>query len=170
MSPALYIESLLIGFRQHASKVLERYPPQGTGDQRSLAAKLITQWGFACPSRVFARKAGTFLYVYGYPPDFDGWLFTPDCQGHVCHGDELAYLFQSAWDNFTDAGRRVSLSVATAWTNFGKTQDPNQPVPLSMRWPKSGLAESYLYFQDPVRVGRGYLKDDCDFWDSIGYQ
>jgi hypothetical protein len=26
-----------------------------------------------------------------------------------------------------------------------------------------------LYFQDPLEVRENYLKDDCDFWDTIGY-
>jgi hypothetical protein len=27
-----------------------------------------------------------------------------------------------------------------------------------------------MYFHDPLEVGENYLKDDCDFWDEIGYQ
>jgi carboxylesterase type B len=170
LSPTLYVEGLLGVFREHALKVVERYPPEGTGDQRPLFAKIITQWGFACPNRVFARKAASYLYVFGYPPDFDGWLFTPKCKRHVCHGDELSYLFESAWYNFTDAGRRVSQSMATSWSNFGKSEDPNEPVSLRIQWPRATVNESYLYFQDPLDVRKSYMKDDCDFWDTIGYK
>jgi carboxylesterase type B len=169
-SPTLYVEAILGAYREQGLKVLERYPPEGMGDQRPLFAKILTQWVFACSTRVFARKAGSYLYVFGYPPDFDGWLFVPECKGHVCHGDELSYMFESAWYNFTDAGRRVSQSMATSWTNFGKSQDPNQPVSLRLQWPRASINESYLYFQDPFDVRKDYLKEDCDFWDTIGYK
>jgi hypothetical protein len=37
-------------------------------------------------------------------------------------------------------------------------------------WPKATSGnETYLYFQDPLEVRENYLKDDCDFWDTIGY-
>lgn len=170
ISPTLYAEAILGAFQEHGLKVLERYPPDGIGDQRPIFAKVITQWGFSCPNRVFARKAASYLYVFGYPPDFDGWLFTPECKGHVCHGDELSYMFESAWNNFTDAGRRVSRNMATYWTNFGKNVDPNQPIALAVQWPRAGINESYLYIQDPFDVRQNYLREDCDFWDTIGYK
>jgi len=27
-----------------------------------------------------------------------------------------------------------------------------------------------MYVQDPLEVRENYLKDDCDFWDEIGYR
>ena len=170
MSLALYITGILAEFRQHAARVLERYPPTITNDQRPLFAKIITQWGFACPNRILARKTDAYLYVFGYPPDFGAWQFSPLCKGHVCHGDELPYLFGSAWSNFTNVGRRVSQSMSLFWTNFGSSQDPNQPISLPVSWPKAGADERYLYFQEPLEIRNSYLKDECDFWDTIGYK
>jgi len=66
--------------------------------------------------------------VFGYLLDFDGWGFWTFCNGHVCHSAGLPYVFQSAWANFTDAGRRVSQSMAIYWTKSAKTQDPNEPL------------------------------------------
>jgi len=62
------------------------------------------------------------------------------------------YTFESAWMNFTDAGKRVATSMATYWTNFAKSHDPNQPVSKPVTWPRSSPDEPYLYFQDPLYV------------------
>ena len=149
---------------------MERYPPSGAGDQRPVLAKIINQWGVACPNRVFARGTATYLYVFGYPLEYAEWRFTSACNGHVCHGDELPYVFQSAWNNLTGIGQRISFDIATAWTNFGKSGDPNRPIQLPVRWPSMSSNDSYLFFQDPLNVRMNYLKEDCDFWDSIGYK
>ncbi|CAF0973312.1 unnamed protein product [Rotaria sordida] len=169
--PEQYAEILVATFNRHALKVLERFPPQGTGDQRLLLASLGTRWVFACSTRVFARKAATYTYVFGYPLDFDGWDNLTFCIGHVCHGSELPYVFESGWVNFTDAGRKLATNLVTYWTNFGKTHDPNQPVTPSLSWPKTSIgSEQYMYFQNPLQVEENYLKDDCDFFDKIGYK
>lgn len=165
-----YIEILLFTFHEHAFKIVERYPPDSVDDLRPLVSKIATQWVFACPTRIYARKAASYSYVFGFPLDFDGWENETFCVNHVCHAGELPYTFESAWINFTDAGRRVSKSMATYWTNFAKTHDTNQPVAQPIQWPMVNTDESYLYFQDPLDVRKAYLKDDCDFWDHIGYK
>ncbi|CAF2651667.1 unnamed protein product [Rotaria sp. Silwood2] len=169
--PKLYAEIAFAFFRGKALKVLERYPPVGEGDQRSLLSQIATQWVFACPTRIFARKAALYSYVFGYPLNSDKKKNEDICNGHVCHGDELSYLFESNWINFTDAGQRVSQSIANYWTNFAKTQNPNQPLSVPIQWPiGNNTYEKYMYFQDPLQVKDNYLEDDCDFWDQIGYR
>jgi acetylcholinesterase/cholinesterase len=104
MSPALYLEIVLAIFRDKSFKILERYPPDGLGDQRPLISQITTQWIFACPTRLFARRVASYSYVFGYPLNANTTQNNASCNGHVCHGDELPYLFQSRWMNFTDAG------------------------------------------------------------------
>jgi carboxylesterase type B len=140
-------------------------------DERPLLGRIATQWVFTCSNRVFARKAASYSYVFGYPLDFDGWGNETFCNGHVCHGSELPFVFESTWVNFTDAGRRVSQSMATYWTNFAKSQDPNEPARVTTPWPRVTTGnEKYMYFQDPLQVQENYLKKECDFWDEIGYK
>lgn len=171
VSPSEYAEVALGAFREHAVKVLERYPPDSATDERPLLSRIATQWVFACSSRVFARKAASYTYVFGYPLDFDGWGNETFCNGHVCHGAELPFLFESTWVNFTDVGRHISESMATYWTNFATSQDPNEPVPVTPAWPRTTTGnEKYLSFQNPLQVQETYLKNECDFWDSIGYK
>ncbi len=40
--PKLYNEIILAFFRTKALKVLERYPPSGTGDQKTLLSQIAT--------------------------------------------------------------------------------------------------------------------------------
>lgn len=168
VTPTEYVEAAIASFRLNALKVVERYPPEGTGDQRPLLSKLGTAWVFACTNRIIARHANAYMYAYGYPLDFDGWENITYCVGHVCHGTDLAYLFEAYWVNFTDAGRQLSQSIATYWTNFGKSMDPNLPVGQSVVWPKlSNVSEPYIYLQNPVQIKMDYLKDDCDFFDHL---
>ncbi|CAF1101918.1 unnamed protein product [Rotaria sordida] len=54
ISPSQYVELGLLIFREKAYKILKQYPPDGEGDQRSLAARSATHWVFACSTRVFA--------------------------------------------------------------------------------------------------------------------
>jgi acetylcholinesterase/cholinesterase len=170
VSPIYYDEIGLAIFQDKALKVYERYPPVGQGDQRLRLSQIATQWVFACPSRIFARKAASYSYVFGYPLITDAKQNTSSCYEHVCHGDELPFLFESRWTSFTDAAQRVSQSMANYWTNFAKTQDPNQPLHVPIPWPRvTNINETYMYFQDPLEIRENYLKDDCDFWDEIGY-
>jgi carboxylesterase type B len=169
--PTVYAEVLLGTFQEKALKVLGRYPPDSVSDERSLLSRIATQWVFACSSRVFARKVASYSYVFAYPLDFDGWGNETYCNGHVCHGAELPFLFESAWVNFTDAGRRVSQSMATYWANFATSQDPNEPLRVTTPWPRvTSGNEKYMYFQDPLQVQENYMKEACDFWDEIGYK
>jgi carboxylesterase type B len=171
VAPTSYAEVILGTFRENAIKVLENYPPDSVSDERPLLGRIATQWVFTCSNRVFARKAASYSYVFGYPLDFDGWGNETFCNGHVCHGSELPFVFESTWVNFTDAGRRVSQSMATYWTNFAKSQDPNEPARVTTPWPRVTTGnEKYMYFQDPLQVQENYLKKECDFWDEIGYK
>ncbi|CAF1126239.1 unnamed protein product [Rotaria sordida] len=129
VSPRLYAEIGVAIFGTKFLKIIERYPPERSGDQRSLLARLATQWVFACPTRVFARKTATYSYVFGYPLQTNGTMNSSGCDGHTCHGDELVFLFESFWANFTDTDRYISQTLATYWTNYAKIINSN---PLSL--------------------------------------
>ncbi|CAF0852745.1 unnamed protein product [Rotaria sordida] len=171
ISPSEYIGIAFVIFQEKAFKILKKYPPVGSGDQRSLLSRVATQWVFACSTRVFARKGATYSYVFGYPFDTENLRNRIECSDHACHADEIPFLFESSWANFSDAGRRISQSMATYWTNFGKSQDPNEPLRVPLSWPRvTSENEKYMYIQDPLQIGENYLKSDCDFWDEIGYK
>lgn len=171
ISTSDYIALLLLLFQENAFKIIKQYPPESSGDQRPLVVRVCTQWVFACSTRTFAREAASYSYVFGYPYDRDHSQASMTCSEHACHADELPFLFQSSWTNLTDAGRRVSRSMATYWSNFATSEDPNQPWRSPLAWPKTKIGnESYMLIQDPLVIRKDYLQNDCDFWDQIGYK
>ena len=171
MSVKLYVEIGLAFFGEKLFKVLERFPPDTSADQRAQLSQVATEWVFVCSTRFFARRSATrFSYVFNYPLIPETGVNSSVCKGHVCHGDELPFLFQSRWSNFSAAGQRISQAMGFYWTNFAKTTDVNQPVNVSLPWPPTNsINEKYLSFEDPLKVQENYDKSDCDFWDQIGY-
>ncbi|UJR11664.1 hypothetical protein I4U23_015845 [Adineta vaga] len=152
-------------FGEKALKVLEHYPPSSSGDQRALLVRLATHWVFACSTRVFARKAASYSYVFGYPYDKENLLSCPD---HACHANDLPFTFESFWQRFTSTGRYISQGMATYWTNFAKSQNPNDPSSVPLSWPTATSGnETYMFIQNPFQIGEYYLKSDCDLWDQI---
>ncbi|CAF3372257.1 unnamed protein product, partial [Rotaria sp. Silwood2] len=170
LSPLGYLTVGPILFGSNFSAIAMRYPPEGSGDQRPLLARLVTQWVFACPTRVLAHKAAAYSYVFGYPLRTTGIINAGICEARACHGYELPFLFQAFWLNFTNADRYISQTLATYWTNYAKSKNPNHPVKVPLAWSKlASQSEKYLNFTDPVQITTNYLMNDCNFWDGIGY-
>ena len=170
ITPLSYAEIAFAFFGEQVFDVLARFPPAGMTDQRPRLSQIATQWVFACPTRLFARRAATYAYVFASPLTAERRTGDSFCHGHVCHSDELPFLFESRWRNFTDAQQRLSESMASYWTNFAKSGDPDTPLRVPLPWPRmTNSSEQYMDLQDPLQVRVDYLKDDCDFWDRIGY-
>ncbi|CAF2872834.1 unnamed protein product [Rotaria sp. Silwood2] len=139
LSPLGYLTVGQILLGSNFSAIAMRYPPEGSGDQRPLLARLVTQWVFACSTRVLAHKAAAYSY-------------------------ELPFLFQAFWLNFTNADRYISQTLATYWTNYAKSKNPNHPVKVPLAWSKlASQSEKYLNFTDPVQITTNYLMNDCNF-------
>lgn len=171
ISTSEYIALVVLLFPENAFKIIKQYPPDSSGDQRSLVTRACTQWVFACSTRAFARHGASYAYVFGYPYDRENSKASIGCSNHACHADEIPFVFEAHWSNLTDAGRRVSISMATYWTNFATSQDSNEPRRVPLSWPPMTMgSEKYMYIQDPLSIGEKYLKNDCDFWDEIGYK
>ncbi|CAF1318651.1 unnamed protein product, partial [Rotaria magnacalcarata] len=121
---------------------------------------------------LFGQSAGAQSTALHYlTSDMQSFFQAAIIQSHTCHGDELVFLFEAFWTNLTtNTDRYISTALTTYWTNYAKSKDPNQPVQIPLVWPKvTNQSEQYLYFQDPLQIKENYLKDDCDFWDEIGY-
>eukprot|EP00058_Branchiostoma_floridae_P020482 XP_002605972.1 hypothetical protein BRAFLDRAFT_92200 [Branchiostoma floridae] len=186
LATSKYQETMLAIFKTSGFSVLRTYPPSNTGDERPILGTLITHFIFACPTRNILNSAlkyghsNTWLYVFAHPLSVHAvWKSYPYCEGHVCHGADLPFAFQSIslkGYEFTPEEQVLADSVAYYYGNFAHTSDPNSPgtrqtslLLASLAWPSFGSTQNYthLVFDVPKNsVSQGYLQNKCDFWDE----
>ncbi|XP_052803873.1 cAMP-regulated D2 protein-like [Mya arenaria] len=174
-----YIAVLFATYPSHLGEMLQQYPPSADGDNRDILTSLGTDFIFTCATRNMSRnflKHGQTVhrYVFNHAFSFPGWGKFSYCEGHVCHGEEIAYVFHSAdrsGFDFSADEERLSDELIAYWTNFAYTSDPNSgPHKINISWPTYDSNSTMLQFQTPKSASiQNYLKNKCDFWDSIGY-
>jgi carboxylesterase type B len=174
-----YVAALGYLFTSDAAKVLIEYPPTPiVGDKRPALGALGTDYIFTCANRywtglITANNVPTWIYQFTHPSSVDFWTPTyPFCVGHVCHGVELPFLFNTLQlFNMQPTPQEVQMSnsMIDYWTNFAKTGNPNKPAPVQY-WPQFDYTNfNSLNINTPISVVQGLKKNKCDFWDSIGY-
>ncbi|XP_046360493.2 crystal protein-like [Haliotis rufescens] len=186
----IYTAAILATHPNHGVDIMYEYPPDEPQDQRNNLAVVATDFIFGCASRHVTRKMleygvrDVWLYVYDHAFSFPGWGNMTFCQGHVCHGSEVPFVFQSAGRGgfkYTPDELALSDLVISYWSNFAKTGDP-QGLPGSRdkvkavpAWPRydaeiQQLHWPYQHFQTPKSfVDPNYNGPYCDFWDEVGY-
>lgn len=181
LSALEYSLALTLTFPKKPLDVLQTYPPTVAPDQRDGLQIPATDFIFTCSTRNFTRNVlkqnggRVWTYVYDHAFSFPGWGRFSFCEGHVCHGSEIPFVFQSAKiGNFTMTPDELKLSnsLITYWSNFAKTGDPNRGAPVTLQWPafKSDSLWPQMFFATPKNsVKSSYRKEFCDFWDSLGY-
>jgi para-nitrobenzyl esterase len=120
-------------FGPHADNMLKAYPPDANGSIKQAARDVMREASFGWHTWVWAKlqnaRGGSPAYVYymDQRPPYPADSRNADVAG-VPHGAELAYVFKKLeltplpW---TDADRRIADAMATYWTNFAKTGNPN---------------------------------------------
>ncbi|XP_055955260.1 crystal protein [Patella vulgata] len=183
-----YFEVVIGTYPRQSLKILYEYPPDQPTDERDDLSKLSTDLVFVCSTRNATRSlikhgnANTWLYIWDHAFSFPGWGNITFCEGHVCHGSEIPYVFQTAsLAGFKYTPDEIVLSdlIIQYWTNFAKTGDPNKGmdddkyyVQNAPVWPVYTKTAKYpiLHFQTPASsVENDYQQRLCDFWDTIGY-
>jgi len=137
-----YIRVVEAAAGNNSVDVLALYPPTpyDNTDYRYLMNQMGSDWIFTCPNRYVAAgisknapEVPLYMYRFNQAMSFDGW--GPNytyCVGHVCHGGELAYLYQSqSCDNsgfvLTDQEQQMADAFGAMWGNFAHTGNPNVP-------------------------------------------
>ncbi|XP_065887598.1 crystal protein-like [Dysidea avara] len=163
----------------HFAKVAKQYPFTNGIDNRGQIAIMGTDNPFWCPTRYAASsiynstKFPVWLYNFDHAASFNPWPGNDSfCDGHSCHGEELAFLFHNAalaGYNYTEAEEKLSQQMMTYWTNFARYGDPNGESG-GFDWPQyTSYTKSVLRFLTPKNTVEDYRSDYCDFWDQIGY-
>jgi len=131
--PAQFQAETKVRFGPVADRIFKAYPPDANGSIKQAARDVMREASFGWHTWVWARlqseRGGSPAYVYymDQRPPYAADSRNADVAG-VPHGAELPYVFQKLdltpmpW---TDADRRISDAMATYWTNFAKTGNPN---------------------------------------------
>lgn len=178
--PTEYIAVLFATYPTHLNQILSKYPYGASTDTRDILSRLGTDFIFTCATRNMSReffKSGqtVFKYEFSQSFSFSGWGNFTYCEGHVCHGEEIVYVFHSADHsgfNFDQSEEVLSNEMIYYWTNFAYTSDPNSgPHNPRLSWPVYDNESKVLNFQTPENeVVDHYMQEYCDFWDTIGYK
>jgi acetylcholinesterase/cholinesterase len=187
MSDLEYSVVLLAVFPQIFQEVMAKYPPSPIfGDKRPWLAVLGTDYIFDCPSRFAVQNmantlqgTGNHVYLYNFNQSlsYDGW--GPNytfCQGKVCHGVELPYLFDSARGagfHTTEDEETLSRYFGAYWTNFARTGDPNQGSQpnQALYWPPyDSVSRPSIEMAAPnAYILNNFRNEHCSWWDQKGY-
>lgn len=173
--------------KSHAKKVRETAPYTcSQGDCAAQMAQVATDYLFTCPNRYLAVQAAAAagakpIYIYHFTQDtknFNFWPGVTKCEGKVCHGDELPYVFRTPQAIcpmnpqyiFTPPEDTLSQTMASYWASFGTRQDPNKDGLFT--WPPFVPNKTYLILNEHLQTADDPLfkAANCDLWDSIGYE
>jgi len=145
--------------RALAQEYLTIYPVTSDREARECRARFERDLRFGWDAWTWARmesetgRAKVFYYYFAHVPPYPPG--SPCADWGACHWAELRYVFdhlsQEPWV-WSDADRALADVMATYWTNFAKSGDPNGAgVPV---WPNyTNDSERVLHFEDSVTVG-----------------
>ncbi|XP_066275221.1 crystal protein-like [Branchiostoma lanceolatum] len=187
----LELDAAVLAFlHEKGPAALREYnPPQTSSDYRPFLSPFVTDWVFECPTRNVIRNAVTsgqndvWLYVFDRVFSFKTfWNRYSYCNGHVCHGEDLPFVFQTPLLinlTFTPDEQVLADAMAYHYGNFAHTGDPNKPSPhfyttgsvlkSHLNWPKYNEENQFpnMNFTTPESViVHDYNKEKCDFWDK----
>lgn len=156
-------------------KVLKQYPGH-SGDNRVQLARLATDYLFKCPLRSALRGlegvTNTYQYRFNHSFSFDGW--GPNytyCDGHVCHGSELPFVFNLQYDSsvvtFSPGEKTLGNNINAAWNAVAHSDAPT----ATPSWPRYSAAnnETYVWMSGGQQFAEQDINSICDFWDEIGW-
>ena len=122
----------------------EKYRCTTNCDCTNQLISVMTDFAFTCANRRLAIAATRapdprplYMYHFNQVSNFNVWAYTPDpvpqCNGLVCHTDELPYVFNTAWQfscliAFTPPEQRLAQTIGRHWTSFATHARPGPRV------------------------------------------
>lgn len=176
---AAALVDVIFGGHHEPAMIFEQYPlPPDADDYRPYIATLASDFVIDCSSRNVSlrmRQDGVPVYHYVFDHAWDEHgLWGPNytfCEGHVCHGAELPFVFDSAPlcnVSFDAPEQRLSSLVSTYWTKFATNLAPGTVQGVS--WPLfNNTTQLSLNFTTHGTGShtRSHIRSSyCDFWDS----
>jgi carboxylesterase type B len=149
--------------------------PQGSPTCTPQLANVITDYLFTCANRQFAGSAGSaplYMYLFNHAASFNTVPALPTCLGQICHGAELAFVFNTAelipsttatLNAFQPAEEALSQTMGGYWASFAKSQSPGTA------WPLFNPNKTYLKLDVSSSTANDPLSTtaNCNFWATI---
>lgn len=141
-----------------APLVKQQYPATDA-TANTVFVRLMTDYLFRCPARALARQTsakGSTVYLYHFE------------EGAAYHAFELPYVFGNPNPNLGAPTLVEPLRkyIQTGLGNYARTGTPSAAGLTG--WPKYSIpGDQYVSLKNPISVGSGLAKADCDFWDYI---
>jgi len=157
-TPDEYIAGVRKRYGPFADRLLDAYPA-ATGTVPKTARDLARDAAFGWHTWVWARlqsqRGQSKAYYYYFDQHAEHPAGTPQAGQGSPHGADVAYVFEQLYDihrPITPEDERISDAMATYWTNFAKTGDPNgEGVPA---WPAfNDKAPVVMYFAGTPQTG-----------------
>ncbi len=156
--PKEYIAGVKERYGQFADDLLKAYPVGENSipkTARDLARDAAFGWHTWSWARLQAKmgKSSAYLYYFDQHPDYPA--DSPRYGYGSPHGQDVNYVFQTldaSNPQTTESDMAISEAMATYWTNFAKTGDPNaEGMP---EWPTfSDETPDVMYFGPTPHVG-----------------
>eukprot|EP01132_Coremiostelium_polycephalum_P004623 gene4623-5774_t len=177
---AVYVYFTNILYKSDSAEVRKIYPGPVLKDNRPVLSELSDDYMFECPTNYIAKQVSMMrrspIYLYNFNHQLSYNAFGPrfpECIGKVCHGAELAVLFNNEERlGFvpTPEEKQLGIEMNNYWSNFIVNLDPNIGLDIPQVWPKLNYTNpQVLYFETPTRVGPLRSNEGCDLFDELGY-
>jgi para-nitrobenzyl esterase len=181
VSAAQYEDWVHAEFGPYGSDVLDLYPPSSASPASTMAA-LVGDVQFACEARRLARaieQTGTPTYVYSYEYVIPGFL-----ADRVLHGVESNIMFGNNYlppifpsHPLTDPDNALHTTMATYWTHFAATGNPNRGDTSQDSWPpftrpagRGRGTDKYLVLDTTLREGARLSEIQCNFFEPFFFR
>jgi len=163
----------------NAPLVLAQYPLTGYPTPSNALTAAQTDRGFACGTRrgvtkTVSQYVPTYAYLFAdrTVPAYMPPVSFPYWAGHTL---ELEYLFSGyhgasgVAHSLNQAQSQLSDDMATYWTNFARTGNPNSSgVPNWDLYNVQDNNHQLLDLPHPTKTLQYNQIHKCDFWDSLG--
>jgi len=156
--PKEYITGVEARYGKFADDLLKAYPVDENSvpkTARDLARDAAFGWHTWSWARLQAKmgKSKAYYYYFDQHPDYPA--DSPKAGYGSPHGQDVAFVFQhldASNPETTESDLGISEAMATYWTNFAKTGDPNgEGVP---EWPAFSDANPVvMYFSQTPHIG-----------------
>jgi para-nitrobenzyl esterase len=159
------------------AKKIAKFPRYSAKKQAPIDAmtNVVDDGWFMCATDYLlsraTRQPDTYGYAFDYVSSFNFYEgLLPTCKPDACHGAELPFVFDRAYDAsdqpvaFNDADADMATQLGADWVSFASTGRP-----ADTKWQPVGEQGRFVLDHPPPGTGTRDEQRHCDFWTSEVY-